>query len=244
MSRLDKLSYSAVLAILMAAPFAQAEDVKPDNEVTGNLSAVSEYRYRGLSQTRFSPALQGGLDYVHNPTGLYIGTWLSSIHWPRDMGGEGHVEWDVYGGKKGQITEQIGYDVGALYYWYPENNMNPSANTFELYGQLSYGPAYVKYSHSTTDLFGTPDSHNSGYLDVGANVELTQGFSLQLHVGRQDVRHNNSLSYTDYKLGVAKDMGDYTIGLAFVKAATHAYLSPSGRKLSRPVGVLSLTKTF
>jgi uncharacterized protein (TIGR02001 family) len=67
----------------------------------------------------------------------------------------------------------ISYDVGGLYYWYPSNDLNPNANTFELYGQVGYGPAYIKYSHSTTNLFGTADSKQSGYLDLGANVPLT-----------------------------------------------------------------------
>jgi uncharacterized protein (TIGR02001 family) len=239
-----KWRHAALLAIVLAAPLAHADEPKPEHQVSYNVSVVSDYRYRGISQTRVDPALQGGADYVHNPSGFYAGTWLSTIRWTKDAGGSGGAEWDLYGGKKGQITDDLGYDAGGLYYWYPSNGLRPNANTFELYGQLSYGPAYVKYSNSTTNLFGVSNSKNSGYLDIGASVELPQGFVLVLHAGRQNVRHNDALTYNDYKLGVTRDLAGFTVGLAYVKASTHAYLSPTGKNLGKSGAVLSVTKTF
>jgi uncharacterized protein (TIGR02001 family) len=235
---------AAVFVMVLGAPLAHADDPKPDNQVTYNASVVSDYRYRGLSQSRLDPALQGGADYVHNPTGLYAGTWLSTIKWTKDLGGDGNVEWDLYGGKKGQLTSDLGYDVGGLYYWYPSNHLSPNASTFELYGQLSYGPGYVKYSHSTTNLFGTANSKHSGYLDVGANFDIPAGLVLNLHAGRQQVRHNDALSYTDYKIGVTRDLGVASVQLAYVKATTNAYLSPAGKNLGRSSALLSVSTTF
>jgi uncharacterized protein (TIGR02001 family) len=230
--------------MVLFAGHVRAEEPQPEHQVSYNVALASEYRYRGLSQSRFDPALQGGADYTHTPTGFYVGTWLSTIKWIDDLGGDGKVEWDVYGGKKGQLTPDISYDVGGLYYWYPSNGLSPNANTFELYGQLGYGPAYIKYSNSTTNLFGTPNSRHSGYLDIGANVDLSQGFVLNLHAGRQSVRHNDSLSYNDYKIGVTKDLGVCSVSLAYVKAATSAYVSPDGKNLGRSAAVLLVSKTF
>src|SRR5450759_2873562 len=51
---------------------------------TGNVGLVSQYIFRGLSQTNGSPALQGGLDYAHS-SGFYAGTWLSNISWYTDQ---------------------------------------------------------------------------------------------------------------------------------------------------------------
>jgi len=223
---------------------AQEQEQKPEHEVSYNAALTSDYRYRGISQSRLDPALQGGADYVHNPTGLYVGTWLSTIKWTKDLGGSGDLEWDIYGGKRGKLSADLSYDVGGLVYFYPHNGLGPNANTFELYGQLGYGPAYVKYSHSLTDLFGTADSKQSGYLDVGANVDLSNGFTLVLHAGHQDVRHNGLLSYTDYKLGLTKDLSVCSVMLAWVKASTSAYLSPSRENLGKSAGVLSVSKTF
>jgi uncharacterized protein (TIGR02001 family) len=235
---------AAALATVLAAPLVHADEAKPDNEVAYNVGVVSDYRYRGISQTHLDPALQGGIDYTNNPTGLYAGTWLSTIHWIKDAGGDDNVEWDLYGGKRGELMEGLSYDVGGLYYLYPSNGLHPSANTFELYGQLTYGPAYVKYSNSMTNLFGFADSKHSGYLDLGANVDLTNGYTLNLHVGRQSVRHNGAFTYNDYKLGVTKDLGVCSVALAFIKADTHAYLSPAGKNLGKSAAVLSVLKNF
>jgi uncharacterized protein (TIGR02001 family) len=249
-----------ILATAMIAAFAggvaRAEDsapaAKPDNETSFNAAVVSDYRYRGISQTRLQPALQGGFDYINNPTGLYAGTWLSTIKWTKDAGGDGHVEWDLYAGKRGQINDDVSYDVGVLSYVYAGNGLDHvagfvDANTTELYGQIGYGPAYVKYSHAVTNLFGFVDSKNSGYLDVGANFDLGEGYTLNLHGGHQKVSHNEAASYSDWKLGVTKDFGVASVAAAVIgtNADKTAYASPAnGKFLGKTALVLSLSKTF
>jgi uncharacterized protein (TIGR02001 family) len=231
---------------------AHAEDVKPDNEVTYNAAVTSDYRYRGISQTRLKAAVQGGADYVNNPTGLYVGTWLSTIKWTKDAGGDGSIEWDIYAGKRGNVSADVTYDIGVLTYVYPSNGLDNvpgfvSANTTELYGQLGYGPAYIKYSHAVTNLFGFVDSKNSGYVDLGANVEVATGTVLNLHVGHQEVEHNGAASYTDWKVGVTRDFGVVTGALAVIgtDASKTAYASPAnGKFLGKTALLLTVSKTF
>ena len=234
------------LASLGAASTVRAQVAKPDNELSLNAAVTSDYRYRGVSQSRLKPALQGGADYVNNPSGLYAGTWVSTIKWVKDAGGDGDLEWDLYGGKKGELVPGVSYDVGGLYYFYPSNALATSANTFELYGQVGYGPGYIKYSHATTNLFGTSNSKNSGYLDVGANLDIGNGLLLNLHVGHQRVKNNSAFSYTDYKIGVTKDFGICTVALAAIYADTKTYVSPSpsSKNLAKTGVVLTVSKTF
>ncbi|TFW10443.1 hypothetical protein E4K72_01030 [Oxalobacteraceae bacterium OM1] len=241
---MKKLMLVAALAAAFCGSLAQAEEQKPDNEVTFNASIISDYRYRGISQTRLKPALQGGADYTNNPTGFYLGTWLSTIKWTKDAGGGGNIEWDIYGGKRGEIVKDVTYDVGVLNYIYPSNGLNPSANTSEIYGQVGYGPAYVKYSHSVTNLFGFADSKGSGYLDVGANVDIAEGLQLNLHAGHQRVKNNGAASYTDWKIGVTKDFGIVSGSAALIGTDTHAYVGPDGKNLGKNALVVSVSKTF
>lgn len=241
---MKKMILATAVMAAFAGSYAQAEDQKPDHEVSFNASIVSDYRYRGISQSRLDPALQGGADYTHNPTGFYAGTWLSTIHWIKDAGGDGNIEWDLYGGKRGEITKDVSYDVGVLTYVYPSNGLNPSANTTEIYGQLGYGPGYIKYSHSVTNLFGFADSKNSGYLDVGANVEMAQGLTLNLHAGHQRIRSNSSFDYTDWKVGVTKDFGIATGSIALIGTNSDVYRGPDGENLGKNGLVVSVGKTF
>ena len=243
-------NFTLIAALTLAfASMARAEEAtpapeaKPDNEVSFNAAVVNDYRYRGVSQTHLDPALQGGADYVNNPTGLYVGTWLSSIKWIKDGGGDTNLEWDIYGGKRGEISKDFTYDVGGLYYFYPSNGLTPSANTFELYGQVGYGPFTVKYSQSTTNLFGFADSKNSGYLDGSANFEVAEGLVLNLHAGHQNVKNNGAASYTDYKVGVTKDFGVVSASLAAIYADSDAYTA-KGKNLGKKALVLSISKTF
>ena len=246
---LSKLVVLLSSLVASGALMAQTKAPEPDYTLSYNIGAVTDYRYRGISQSARKPALQGGVDFAHK-SGFYLGTWASTIRWIKDTppADKGSVEVDLYGGYKGAINDKLSYDVGGLYYWYVDNNYKlatgENANTFELYGALTYGPATVKYSHSLTNLFGTPDSKQSGYLDLGANVPVAEGLLLNLHVGRQRVKNNGALSYTDYKVGLTKDFGFASVSLAWIKANTSAYVSPTGRNLGKSAAVLSVSKTF
>lgn len=237
------LKLAAALTLAMATlGTAHAQDATtPDNVISYNAAVVSDYRFRGISQSRLDPALQGGVDYTHAPTGFYAGTWLSSIKWISDAGGSGDVEVDLYGGKRGEIVKDVSYDVGGMYYVYPSNGLSTNANTFELYGQLGFGPAYVKYSHATTNLFGVSDSKNSGYVDVGVNYDVYDGYMLNLHAGHQKIK-NTTASYNDYKIGVTKDFGIVTVALAAIKADEPVYVG--GKDMAKTGVVLTVSKTF
>ena len=241
---------AAVTATLLSS-FAYADEPKPDNELSFNVGVASEYRYRGIAQTRLDPALQGGADYTHNPSGFYAGTWLSTIKWVKDAGGSGDVEWDIYAGKKGEITKDISYDAGVLTYVYLSNGLDKvpgfvDANTTEIYGQLGTGPVYAKYSHSVTNLFGFVNSKNSGYLDLGANIELPDAYTLNLHVGRQMIKNNSASSYNDWKVGVTKEFFGVNFSLAAVgtNADKKLYVTPAGKFTGKTTLLLTAVKTF
>ncbi|HEY5799925.1 MAG TPA: TorF family putative porin [Burkholderiaceae bacterium] len=237
---------ATALSALLLAGRSEAQEKKPDNEVSFNAAVTTDYRYRGLSQTRLKPALQGGADFVNNPSGFYAGVWGSTIKWIKDAGGDADVEIDLYAGKRGSLGE-ASYDVGVLRYEYPSNKLNPSASTTEVYAQVGLGPAYIKYSHAVTNLFGFADSKGSGYLDLGANLEAPGGYVFNLHVGRQKVDGNGAASYTDYKVGVTKDFGVVTGALAVIgtNAKESSYSSPVNGKFLGDTGVvLTISKTF
>jgi uncharacterized protein (TIGR02001 family) len=263
---MKKLILATAVAASLVASFAHAEDApKPDNEVTFNAAVVSDYRYRGLTQTRFDPALQVGADYTNNPTGLYLGTWVTNIKWIKDAGAnttpptntKGNIEWDIYGGKRGDIGGGFTYDVGGLYYYYPGNTLANSgvknANTFELYGQVGYGPGYFKYSQSLTNLFGAVNSKYSQYYDLGANIDSYFGTVVGLHLGHQSVHGSTAqFSYNDWKIGVSKtfeDLAGITLGVAYVgtdlKDGVSTTPASNGLKnVGRNGVVFSLSKTF
>lgn len=247
--------------VLSSAAFAQAKAPEPDYTLSFNVGVVSDYRYRGISQTRLKPALQGGADFAHK-SGFYVGTWASTIKWIKDTGeildfdaGNSNVEVDVYGGYKGEFGA-IAYDVGLLQYWYPRNKLGDApfgafdnANTTEAYIAGTFGPATLKYSHALSNLFGNPDSKNSFYLDLSATFEGPWGLSIVPHVGRQKVKgpYSDVASYTDYSLSVTKEVTPgLTLSLAAVgtNADEDWYVTPAGKFTGKSGAVVGLKYAF
>ena len=245
---MKKILVPALLATVVGTFSSMAQAAEPESTLAFNAGVVSEYRYRGISQSRLNPALQGGVDYT-DKSGFYVGTWASTIQWIKDANGDAPVELDLYGGYKGAVGD-LAYDVGFLRYEYSRNNLNPSANTNEVYGAVTYGLFTAKYSHATSNLFGFSGSKNSGYLDLSATVDLGDGYSLVPHLGHQSVKGagNSKYSYTDYALTLAKDLGNglsASAALIGTDAEKDSYVySPTNKQLGKSTVVLGLKYTF
>jgi uncharacterized protein (TIGR02001 family) len=227
-----KLKSKILLSLLAtsSAAFAQTAPAAPESTIAYNIGVVSQYRYRGLAQTRGLPAVQGGLDYSH-ASGAYAGVWASTIQWIKDastnasssaaaVNVDGKSEIDIYGGYKFE-TSGVTYDLGVLAYQYPGNTLKnitsldlENANTTEVYGAATFGAYTLKYSNAVTNLFGFKNSKGSTYIDLTANFDMGSGFTLSPHIGRQAIKGTTSdyfgggLSYTDLSLTLAKDMGN------------------------------------
>ena len=244
-------SQSALLLaglLASAAACAQTKAPEPDYTLSYNVGATTDYRYRGISQSRLDPALQGGIDFAHK-SGVYLGAWASTIHWIKDAGGDGNVELDLYGGYKGELSKELSYDVGVLAYQYPSNKLATSADTTELYGALTYGPVTAKYSHSVTNLFGVANSKNSSYLDLSASFEVAKGWTLAPHVGHQKVAGNGNgiASYTDYSVAANYDYGNGVVVSATVQgtnANKAVYVTPAGKFAGKSGLVLGVKYSF
>ncbi len=212
-------------------------------DVAYNLSVTSDNRYRGISQTRLKPAVQGGADWSDD-SGFYAGAWATTIKWIKDAGGDANLEVDLYGGYKTEIGGGLTLDVGLLQYWYPKNDLRPSANTLEAYGALSFGPATLKVSRSFTNLFGFTDSKGSLYYDLSATFDLGNGWAVTPHIGRQNVKSNSSASYTDASLTVSKSFDALTLSLGVVDAKTGVYYGPNNKDLGARRAVASIKYVF
>jgi uncharacterized protein (TIGR02001 family) len=240
---------------------AQTAEPTPEHTFTGNIAVVTDYRFRGISQTFKEPAVQGGFDYAHS-SGFYLGNWNSNVSGNQYNNGAG-LEMDFYGGYKFAPVQDVNLDIGLLYYYYPGAKIGSTGvkyNNGEIYASGSYKWFTAKYSYGLTDFFGlrsqtSPvgprgDSKGSGYLDLSANFEVYEKTTLTLHAGRQWVHNYSELNYNDYKIGVARDFGFATLGFAVIGTnadkALYTVADGSGRskKVGETTAVLSLSKTF
>jgi len=232
--------------VASGALMAQTKAPEPDYTLSFNVGAVTDYRYRGISQSRLKPALQGGADFAHK-SGFYVGTWASTIKWIKDAGGDANAEVDIYGGYKFPLGP-VAMDVGLLRYLYPSSSLPVNPDTTEVYLAGTWGPATLKYSHSVTNLFGFADSKNSYYVDLNATFDLgVWGLTLVPHVGHQSVNNNSTFSYTDWSLGLGKDFGNgFSASLAYVDTNSDDYRGPAPelKNLGKATAVLGVKYTF
>ena len=265
-------------AFAPALAFAQAAAPAPTPEhtLTGNVGVYSQYIFRGLTQTNGDAALQGGFDYSHS-SGFYAGTWMSNISWLTDSPGitgynSSSLEMDFYGGYKGTISGDLGFDVGLLQYYYPGNQNltatgaavgTPKADTLELYGALTWKWLSAKYSYSiSSKTFGVSDSKGTSYLDFSANYPLTDALNLVAHYGIQKfegsggfcgvgVSNDTCASYKDWKVGATYALpqsftiGGYWTGTDMTRAQELSYTNTaSGKMIGKDTFTVFVAKTF
>ncbi len=205
---------TALIAALPLIGTAHAEETSP---FSANIGFVSDYAYRGISQTNERAAVQGGFDYAHD-SGFYAGVWGTNISWLADANDDvsSSLEVDFYAGYAKEFGD-FGVDVGLLQYVYPGSYPHGfnDPNTLEGYVGLSWKFVSFKYSQSFTDLFGTEDSKGSQYLDLSASYEIIDGLSLDAHYGRQRIT-GPAKSYADWKVGATYNFKGFDIGLHYV----------------------------
>lgn len=214
-----------------------AEEAAGPHTFTGNITLATDYRFRGISQTYKQPALQGGFDYSH-ASGIYLGNWNSNISSGAGFP-EGNLEMDFYGGWK-KTWGDFGIDLGALYYYYPGSRGgafgqsvrgNPVDNK-EIYIGASWKFITLKYSYALDDYFGLKgvdrfstvtnrSTSGSSYLDLSANYDLGNGWGINGHLGYMDLKNVHNGDYTDWKLGVTKDISGWVLGAAYVGTNAH-----------------------
>lgn len=175
------LSAFALISALAAVstPAMAQDEPTPELTVTGNAAVVTDYRFRGISQTNKKIALQGGITVSHS-SGFYVSTWGSSIDEYVANGSD--QELDLIGG----YTTTVGaatIDVGVLYYYYPGNG---GANTdfVEPYASVkgTFGPATAKLTVNYAP--------KAKALTVGDVVEHGQTGNGKLAMAAEKARHD------------------------------------------------------
>ena len=257
-----------LIAGLITGAFASAamaaDAPTPEHTLTGNVGVYSQYIFRGLTQTNKNPALQGGFDYAH-ASGLYAGTWMSNISWltdtPTATGYKGgSLEMDFYGGYKGSLGGDVGYDVGVLQYYYPGNFSSTTytgtvkADTLEAYGALSWKWLSAKYSQSINkNTFGVSNSKNTYYLDLAATVPVTDSVNVVAHYGMQKYdggTNDKYYSYNDWKVGATYTLPkDYSVGFYYTNTdmtntQKASYKNTLGTYMGKEAYTLFVSKTF
>ncbi|OYY68664.1 TorF family putative porin [Sphingomonas sp. 28-63-12] len=242
---------AVVAAMLTVASPAAAQDTDPPKALTvsGSAALVSDYRFRGVSQSDEEIALQGGFTVAHE-SGFYVGTWASNLAGWGTFGGA-NLELDVFGGYKRTIGPAT-VDLGLTWYMYPGGASNtdfaePYVKVSGTIGPLSVlgGVAYAPKQRALGNFSNTPfsrgQSEDNLYIwgDTSIGIPKTP-FTAKAHLGYSDGNpglgpNGTSVAptgkYLDWLVGLDAVVGPLVLGVAYVDTdisqAESAYLLPN-----------------
>jgi uncharacterized protein (TIGR02001 family) len=248
---------AAIAAVLAATPaFAQEAPTAPFT-VSGSVALVSDYRFRGVSQTDEEMAIQGGVSVTHE-SGAYVGTWASNLAGWGQFGGA-NMELDLYGGFKLPVGGGT-LDLGLTWYMYPGGSdktdfgepyikLSGTAGPVSLLAGVAYAPKQQAlgnwYATGADSAAGVPtdagDKEDNLYLWGDASAAIPNlPITLKSHIGYSDGNpglgpNGTSVAptgkYWDWMLGADYAIGPVVLGVAYIDTdiswKESAYLQPN-----------------
>ncbi|EGV34023.1 Conserved hypothetical protein CHP02001 [Thiorhodococcus drewsii AZ1] len=210
----NRIRATAVIgALAMSAGAFQAAQAEDPNSVSANIGVVSNYLWRGQTQTDNQAAVQGGLDYAH-ASGFSAGTWVSNVDF--GDGDETNYELDLYTGFGGAINDDMSYALSLIYYAYPDARDSDFAEvgasgTFKW---ITAGVSYTFYGQAD-DASGVPDDEANYiqgdlYYHISADVDLPYQLALSVRGGYYDFKYNDGGNdYAHWGASISRDAGDF-----------------------------------
>jgi uncharacterized protein (TIGR02001 family) len=173
-------------------------------------TAVSDYDFRGFSQSAKNPALQASADYAFGDSGFSMGAWASNVDFGNTV--DGDIELDIYAGYVGKINDTFSWTAGFTRYNYPGSSNSATkikiGEYFEYYGGFNAGNFSFK-QWWTDALFDGPNS--AQYTEGNYTQPLGEKMSLAFHAGYAwgDAWDNHEL--VDYAVQFNYTAGKFTL---------------------------------
>jgi len=226
---------AAVLALCAATP-ALAQEEEKLVTVSGSVGLVSDYRFRGVSQTDKEMGIQGGITLSH-ASGFYAGTWGSNLAGWGTFGGS-NTELDLFGGYKMDLGGGMAIDAGLTWYMYPGGanktdfaelyaKLSATVGPVNLLGGVAYAPKqealgrwYFSGASASTGIFDAPgDKEDNLYLwaDISSTLPDTP-ITLKGHVGYSN--GNSGLGPNGTSVAPTGKYVDWLVGADFAVPST------------------------
>ncbi|WP_413740601.1 TorF family putative porin [Sphingomonas sp. Sphisp66] len=265
---------AAVLCCTAAPAFAQEEAPPKPVTVSGNIALVSDYRFRGVSQSDKGIAVQGGITVSHE-SGLYGGVWASNLAGWGTFGGS-NTELDLIAGYKRELTDGLTVDVGLTWYMYPSGadktdfaepyvKLSSSLGPVSVLAGVAYAPsqeALGNWSNTPESKAGDKEDNLYLWADISSGIPKTP-ITLKAHLGYSEGNpglgpNGTSVAptgrYLDWLIGADAAVGPLTLGIAYVdtdiSAADSAYIQPNfsrvkdGKSIADGAVVFSVSAAF
>jgi uncharacterized protein (TIGR02001 family) len=256
MAKLKALIMGLLGALFVLSPALAADEQKSliPGSFSANVGLFSDYTFRGASQTRNLPAVQGGIDWsldtgMHG-IGVYLGAWGSNVNF--NDGDNAQVEIDAYGG----LTKKFGpvdAKAGFIRYNYPGAastfNYDFTEGTLGLSSEIAPGVTVGLNYNGTTQFQLKAGTAHYVMGSVGYKVPIKMlDLTLNGTIGHQSIEKNDvwgTPDYWDWKIGATAAL---TSNISITAFYTDTDLSKaecfSGTNLCDARGQIGITAAF
>ena len=182
--------------------FAGPSLAEAETEFGAELTATTDYLFRGVSQTMSAAALQGGV-YVDNTSGWYVSAWGSNIDFVDSASPDdgARFEIDLVAGYTRAVSESVALSLDVNAYLYPSTREGVDYDYLEWLTSID-----VDERHRFTVGFSN-DVFNSGadgwYYFASTTVDLPRDLTLELSAGHYDLDDAYDASYSHGEIGIA-----------------------------------------
>lgn len=189
-------------------------------ELHGYLSFVTDYVFRGVSQSNEKPTLQAGLDYAH-PGGFFSGVFVARTEYPaRPFGSnQGQVEIDAYLGYRRETSPDWSWDVAMVRYEFADStdfdySYNELAANFHFRDILRFGATVSN------------DAEAGGEYGWTTEIELRQPlgdrFQMSGSLGHYELKQDGWVDYLYWDLGISTEVGAFTFDVRYFDSSSGA----------------------
>lgn len=252
------LRAAVAAALISAAAVPAATGQEKDDGFPGSFSAnvaiTTDYRFRGISQTKDVPALQGGLDWEYAITKyltLNLGVWGSNVDFAD--GDQAQVEFDFYGGVGGSVGK-FSWKLQFIYYYYPGAATRLNYDFFEVAPSIGYDFGFMSATvgvNVSPDYFGASGTGVYVYGDVAVPLPIPSlkeyKPTLEGHVGYQSIRRNAAFGtpdYWDWSVGVSAEVKGFGLSLKYVDTGLSRARCFGGASLCGPTAIFTVSRSF
>jgi uncharacterized protein (TIGR02001 family) len=165
-------------------------------------TAVSDYDFRGSSQSATDPALQASADYAFGESGASIGAWASNI----DFGNDEDLEVDLYFNYTGKINDTFSWAAGATWYEYPSGD--DQDGYAEVYAGFNAGNFSAKQWYA--DDYGA-SGDSAQYTEVNYTQGINDSVALVFHAGYAWGDFWEDAETVDYAVQLNYTVNNFTI---------------------------------
>lgn len=244
--RARKLAWPGLsLVVALTIPVAHADEAAESGklDLLGGMTIVSDYRFRGVSNTDGMSAIQGYVEIAH-PSGVYGGVWGSTLPNESDYG---HSEIDLYAGWTGPLSERVSARAELIYYLYPNAKAISGFETNSLEASVSLSVKGGPITPTVGFAYAWPqkalDGRSNTYVFVEAEAPISSTpLSVKTHVGYTRGSYSiapagNNLDWSlglDLKLPAGLSLGVQYVGID----------RPKIESLSNDTIIFKVEKTF